>query len=234
MRLLGRYIDKHCAPPPILFAVDDSPPSSRSKPHPHEILSDYESEITFVKTVPSSPSRDTVPSSQTESLASKRTPSKSSGSGSVPTPSPRRIGQSSQSASPTKKAAVEPILTPAKKAISSYIDKMPKELDPPRPNKRMPKRDGEIKPIVATVSSKAIEAECRFSIMKLEILQILVNTAQQRNDGAALEAWKKVVQSGKLQRAFRSGRKHLLKEGDLPKHVQQQQMLEEIICQAIA
>ena len=235
IRLFGRYIDKYCAPPPVLFEVDDSPPLARKKSQPHEVLSDYESEIMFVKTVASSPSKDIVPSSQTESLASKRTPSKtSSASISTPTASPRRIGQGSQSASPSKKAVVPPILTSAKKAISTYFDKMPRELDPSRPVKRMPKREGESQPAPSAVTSRVIEVEVRFSLLKLEILQMLVAQARRSQDGHASNGWKKVVESGKLQRAFRSGRKHLMKDGELPKQVQQIQEFEDAVFSTIA
>ena len=218
-----------------MFEVDDSPPSSRRKSQPHEILSDYETEITFVKTVASSPSKDAVPSPQTESLASKRTPSKtSSGTMSTPIASPRRIGQGgSQSLSPSKAAAVQPILTPAKKAISSYFDKMPKELDPARPVKRMPKREGESQQPASGVSPRAIEAEVRFTLLKLEILQVLVGTARLRKDESALKGWKKVKESGKLQRAFRAGRKHVVKDGETPKQIQQIEKLEEAVFAAI-
>lgn len=234
IRLFARYIDKYSAPPPPAFDVDDSPPSSRRKVQSHADLSDYESEITFVKTVASSPSKaSTPPSSQTGYVTSKRTPSKSSTSIAIPAPSPRRIGQSSQSSSPTKKAVIEPILTPPKKAIASHFDKMPKELDPHRPIKRVPKREGESQPAVPAVPARAIEAEIRFTLLKLEILQILVKTARSGKDAAAIEAWKKAAQTGKLRRAFKVGRKHLLREGELPKQIQQLEKLEDVILSAI-
>lgn len=238
IRLFTRYLERYSAPIQVTV-IPDSPPTTPKLKASHAALSDYEDEITFVKQI-LSPPKVVVPSSQTDSQTSLHTGKGSSNGvpsgGPTPSASPRRNNGSQGSMSPSKRPVIEPIHTPASKAMSNLFSKIPKENDPARAIKRVPKRveaDGSVLVPPRGPSISAINAELKFAAIKLELARMFVHYARLQGEKELLQ-WELVLLDGKLKRAMRNGRKQLLSsEGNLPEQIKRLEIMEDAVLSTV-
>lgn len=226
-------------------AAPRAAPSS-SAGGPARVISDDEIEV--VPYVPSSQRSSGAPTSSgaprvkqerpTSSASQKIAQTSATPQSSAPT--------SSRSRSPNKASASrEPIHMSPSRAITCLFDKVPKQLTKARPTKGVPARVQGSDGVTATAtgpSSAMINAELRHAAIKLEALQMFVHFARQEGD-KAMARWRSALQDtlrpdgrcqdGKIKRALRTGRKHLLVEGELPEPIGKLQAMEDPVLATV-